>query len=459
MSEKNIVSDTRKETNSGFRLEIFNFFIIIVTVIITIALSAVVFKAHSTYDAFYDATEEYMACRTSAEEIHKASEYLTNEVRAYAFTGNTSHIDNYFSEANVTKRREHAIDTIKQYNTANDKDIYLENAVSLSKELMSIEYYSMRLRIEADGVNLKKFPDVLKTTTLKPEDSALSSQEKIEKAKDLVQNEEYDDYKDKIYKNVSVYTEDLLNGTRKRERENSVLFSKYQQIQMILIIVLICVLMITVAFTSIFLIRPLRKNSKLIVEQNSLPVKGTSEMRTFAKLYNAVLEKTKTQQAKLSHDASHDSLTGIKNRSIFDKMYRSIHKTENVTLVLLDIDSFKEINDTYGHEAGDKILKKVASLLHRSFRSDDIICRIGGDEFAIILKGIDSKYREQLQSKINFIMEKLRTAKDDLPVSTVSIGVAFGNSKCTFKELYKYADEALYDIKSTTKNGVKFYGD
>ena len=457
METKSFELETENKKKSGFRLEVFNFFIIVLTVVVTIALSVTVYKAHSTYDAFYDATEEYIACRSSAEHVHEASEYLTNEVRAYAFTGKFSHLENYFNEATVTKRRERALRTIKEYVGDEGKEEYLERAVTFSNELMGIEYYAMRLRLEADNVSESKYPDEIKSVKLSKEDAALSQNKKVELAKDLVQNDAYDEYKDKIYENVSEYTQDLLNSTRKRERDNSVLFTNYQQVQMILIIVLICVLMVNVAFTSIFLIRPLRKSSKLIVEQDEIPVKGTQEMRTFASLYNKVLEKTKTQQQKLSYDASHDSLTGIRNRSVFDDMYRSIHKTNDITLILVDIDAFKEINDTYGHEIGDRVLKKVAGLLHSSFRSDDVICRIGGDEFTIILNGVNFEYKEQLENKINSITKKLSTVQDDLPGTTLSIGIAFGDKSRTFKSLYKNADEALYSVKSTTKNGFAFY--
>ncbi|MBO7519806.1 MAG: GGDEF domain-containing protein, partial [Clostridia bacterium] len=311
--------------------------------------------------------------------------------------------------------------------------------------------------LEADGAAQEKYSKAVKDVELKSEDAALSADEKIERAKELVQGGKYIDYKDEIYENISLYTQDLLDGTRKRERENSALFSKYQQIQMILIVALICILMVTVAFTTIFLIRPLRKSSKLITEQNSLPVKGTTEMRTFAMLYNKALEKTKTQQDKLTYAASHDSLTGIQNRIVFDEMYRSVQKTDDITLVLIDVDAFKEINDTKGHDIGDSVLKKVASVLHTSFRSGDVICRIGGDEFALILNGLSSEQKEQLENKLRFVMHKLGEADSDAPAFTLSMGVAFGSEKDNFKILYKKADQALYGIKTTSKNGIGFY--
>lgn len=451
-------ADARKEKmSSGFRLEIFNFFIIFLTVLVVLSLSIIIFKAHETYEAFYDATEQYIVCRQSAEEVHEASDYLTNEVREFASTGDLSHIKNYFNEANITRRRENSISKIKKFDKDNSKNSHLESAVKFSNELMKIEYYSMKLTLEADGVPEDKYPDIIKHIVLSQEDAALSNTQKRAKANDILFSSDYIRYKEEIYANVSLYTENILSGTRERERENSIKFTHYQNAQIILVILLLGVLTLNVSFTSIFMIRPLRKSQKLIVDQMSIPEKGATEMRTFAKLYNSMLEKTKTHQAELSYEATHDSLTGIFNRSAFDEMYHKAHSTKNIGLLLVDIDFFKEINDTYGHEIGDSVLKKVASTLHTSFRADDVICRIGGDEFTVILHGVNQTCKEQLENKISFVMKKLREPEEGMPDFTLSIGAAFGSEKTTFKTLYKCADEALYSIKNTSRNGIGFY--
>ncbi|MBO4467710.1 MAG: GGDEF domain-containing protein, partial [Clostridia bacterium] len=85
------------------------------------------------------------------------------------------------------------------------------------------------------------------------------------------------------------------------------------------------------------------------------------------------------------------------------------------------------------------------------------ICRIGGDEFTVILRGVTSENEEHIREKMEHIMKLLSEKKDNLPTVTVSIGVAFGTTDLSFKDLYKNADKALYKIKSTTRNGVEFY--
>ena len=153
-----------------------------------------------------------------------------------------------------------------------------------------------------------------------------------------------------------------------------------------------------------------------------------------------------------------DALTRLNNRGQIDRFMDQVRYRENapVIIMMVDIDRFKEINDTKGHDIGDSVLKKVASVLHTSFRSGDIICRIGGDEFALILNGLSSEQKEQLENKLTFVMHKLGEADSDAPAFTLSIGVAFGSEKDNFKILYKKADQALYSIKTTSKNGIGF---
>lgn len=88
----------------------------------------------------------------------------------------------------------------------------------------------------------------------------------------------------------------------------------------------------------------------------------------------------------IRHQAEHDAMTELLNRRSFEKLLK-IHEEGNSSyaLILVDVDTFKSVNDTYGHDMGDHILKKVAENLRKAFRSIDYVCRIGGDEFAVIM--------------------------------------------------------------------------
>ena len=127
-------------------------------------------------------------------------------------------------------------------------------------------------------------------------------------------------------------------------------------------------------------------------------------------------------------------------------------------LLLIDVDKFKNVNDTYGHDVGDKVLKHIASVLRESFRSNDHICRIGGDEFATIMVNAGPQFVELIRSKVERINERLiHPTTDDLPPISLSVGVAFGSEQNGTGNIVKDADLALYQVKEHGRCGIAFF--
>lgn len=164
--------------------------------------------------------------------------------------------------------------------------------------------------------------------------------------------------------------------------------------------------------------------------------------------------------------AEHDGLTGVLNRET--AMQRVIekraHGTGKCSVLLIDIDDFKGINDSYGHPFGDEVLKHLASHLEQALRENDIVARIGGDEFAAFIVGLgDSDRLRYLVKRIHelaFADFNSRDFVDADVMPTVSIGVASAEDlTTTVNELYAASDEALYRTKSKGKNGFSFYGE
>lgn len=171
-----------------------------------------------------------------------------------------------------------------------------------------------------------------------------------------------------------------------------------------------------------------------------------------------------TENQKIRDKAEKDPLTGLYNRNSSREKIEILRKTfeqgEGIVhaYVILDIDNFKVLNDTLGHQMGDKALQDIADILLRHFRSYDVIGRLGGDEFIIFLQNIP---REVVSRNISSLLKKLdRTyEKDGKSVQiTASAGIALiSDGNIEFQEMYRRADEALYQIKKERKNGFRIY--
>ena len=170
------------------------------------------------------------------------------------------------------------------------------------------------------------------------------------------------------------------------------------------------------------------------------------------------------QQSRLNYMAFHDALTSLPNRSLFyDRIYHGLARARRseskIALMLLDIDRFKNINDSLGHDAGDILLKAIAMRLIEGVRDMDTVARLGGDEFVVVLEGIHDL------DDVSFVANKLLTTLSrPLEISghsistTVSIGVSiFPDDGMDTDELLKNADVAMYKAKEAGKNNCQFY--
>lgn len=161
--------------------------------------------------------------------------------------------------------------------------------------------------------------------------------------------------------------------------------------------------------------------------------------------------------------AYEDALTGLNNRLYFS-MYlerfikQAVRKTETFAVLFLDIDDFKIINDTYGHDKGDGVLRNVAQRLEESIQSEHITARLGGDEFAVILTYVDKETAELEASRILSRMCVPMEADGITITVSCSIGISlFPHDGREVKELYQKADLAMYTAKHDVKNGFRFY--
>ena len=158
------------------------------------------------------------------------------------------------------------------------------------------------------------------------------------------------------------------------------------------------------------------------------------------------LNKTLNSFLQLKESANKDFLTGISNRKHFFEVANKIHtKSRNIALAMIDIDNFKKINDTFGHDRGDEVIKSLANLLNNSIKGKDIVARVGGEEFIILLQDIKTL------DAINFLNGLCKeVSKLDF---TVSIGLTT-KKLSSLDEMITQADKLLYKAKESGKNCV-----
>ena len=176
------------------------------------------------------------------------------------------------------------------------------------------------------------------------------------------------------------------------------------------------------------------------------------------------VSERKKFESTILHQATHDALTDLPNRTLFMEilshaMTRALRSENLVAVMFLDLDGFKNINDTLGHEQGDRLLKGVANRLVSVLRKDDMVARQGGDEFTILLQGINTvqdivQIAEKLLSSI---AEPIHTGSHEMHI-TGSIGITvFPFDDTNLENLLRNADTAMYRAKETGKNNYQFY--
>ncbi len=176
----------------------------------------------------------------------------------------------------------------------------------------------------------------------------------------------------------------------------------------------------------------------------------------------------------LKHDLIHDPMTGLKTKgffeeechlylSILDKQEQSTRKEtfgyKHLSLIFFDLDFFKTVNDTYGHQRGDEVLTQAAKTIAENFREEDTVARWGGEEFAVSLLGAGEADAVRKANEVRKQISLLFFEFDREFRITISAGVASAEKGVDYEELLTRADEALYKAKSSGRNKVVAYSE
>ena len=408
------------------------------------------------YRILQRSTDQYIELQQDTQDMMAASDYLTDRVRCFVVTGNKKYVDDFFEEVNVTRRRDAALESMETVLAGTETYRYLEEALWYSNNLLNIEHYAMRLAVEVYDLDVSEFPEEVQNVTIRPRHAWLNTDSKRDIAIDLVFNSEYEKYKTNIRRDVDLCSEALVQDARAGQQESSAhLLAVIRRLTACIVLLLLSVLFMVV-LTARLIINPLNNGIQHIKKKELFPVAGSSEMRYLAQTYNDLYESSRKEQETLSYEASHDALTGLGNRAMFERV-RNDCDPATTAMILIDIDYFKEVNDTYGHEAGDQLLKRAAKVFRAGFRSEDCVCRIGGDEFAVLMMHSGTHLRALVQRKIELAQAQLKDEENGVPGVTISVGVAFPDRDDPTEDIYQDADTALYKVKNAGRNGLAFY--
>ncbi|MEK7104552.1 MAG: diguanylate cyclase [Patescibacteria group bacterium] len=215
-------------------------------------------------------------------------------------------------------------------------------------------------------------------------------------------------------------------------------------------------------------------NSENFKTENIEKETETENRETLLLEKNRKLEETisglRAEIEKLKNDLMHDPLTGLISRQHFEKEteetlssfdgYNGERRTEgysSFSFLFCDIDNFKKINDTFGHEKGNDVLKMVSKIIKENVRTADMVCRWGGDEIVIGLFGANEEEAAEIAEKIRFSVEE--GAKKEVTGVTLSIGAMSYEKGLDLKVIAENADKAMYWAKKEGKNKVIKYSD
>jgi diguanylate cyclase (GGDEF)-like protein len=192
-------------------------------------------------------------------------------------------------------------------------------------------------------------------------------------------------------------------------------------------------------------------------------VDRTDELGDLAVSFNAMADAIAGSQRSLTMEANTDSLSGLPNRSAFRSrlgasLARTNRRGSDQAVLFVDLDDFKDVNDTLGHAAGDQLLRVVAGRLVDTVRPGDLVARLGGDEFAVLLDGLpDPDFAMTVAQRIvTALAEPVQIGESSVHVGA-SVGLALRHDRSTFDELMREADVGMYAAKAKGKNRVEQY--
>jgi len=408
--------------------------------------------------AIVDDVNTYMSVQKIISQLQAVADDLTFNARSFTVKGETKYVDNYLKDNYDMQRLPNAIEEIQSEVGDGELSQRLERAKLFSRTIAKKECLAIRLVIDAKGYFLGVYPDAIKNTEPSDEQSELSAEEKITLAKDMLLDEFYEDDKKQMLNEIEVCKKLIAEQTASSLNDSIKVLNSFLALQISLVIVMVVYVIFTIIFVSRQVVHPLRTAARNISKEQALVVKGVTEYLLLAEAYNKMYYIEQEQKDQLKHEATHDNMTGLVNRTGFKEVCRTLDFSK-AAIVMIDVDNFKTVNDIFGHDIGDKTLISIGNELRHNFRHGDIVCRFGGDEFLVLMTSAadTEESRAIIREKVDRINEALGGLEDGKLNISISCGVAFGTLGDDAESLIKQADKALYVVKNSGKQNVSFY--
>lgn len=180
------------------------------------------------------------------------------------------------------------------------------------------------------------------------------------------------------------------------------------------------------------------------------------EIQTVADAFNSLMNRLHDREEKLVHLSTRDAMTGLYNRRFFEAEIERLDRGRHfpVSIIMVDVDNLKMVNDTLGHEAGDRLILGAARALQGAFRAEDVTARIGGDEFAVILEGADETAAAEALARIRGSVAACNVEQAEFRLS-LSLGAATAAGPGVLGAVWRRADRRMYEDKALHKSGLE----
>ena len=416
---------------------------------------------YKRYERLLNDTENYVFAQKDVQDLKSNFDFLTEQARQFVLTMDYGYVKSYFANPCTSQSYKKAIKELKMRFGGIDTQatLILSDIMPSSRELAEREIHSMRLIASILNVDDVDMPEKLRNYILTDEEEALSDEEKEDEAYFLIFSHEYTELRYFVDDRIVKASNQIFLYTHQRRLNSRTFFNHAMANQIFCSALLVALLALSFFLISVLILRPIRLFSQNIRDEKPLAkILAGAEIEYLVDTYNNMYQMNRTVKKELQRQASVDAVTGLLNRCSFEQLcayYKGV--SDSVALLIIDVDNFKHINDSYGHEIGDIALRHVSDMLKSILTGDDKAFRIGGDEFAIIMVNFEKKDERILTHEFLEINTSLQhPISIEFPKLSVSVGVAFSERGYS-SEMYSHADKALYRTKENGRCGISFY--